>query len=294
MSSERKKIVLGTAQFGLPYGIANSDGQVSRDMVGQVLDSARNFGITTLDTAIAYGDSETVLGHQNLQGFSVISKLFEVPKGCSSITDWVEQQLIASLKRLQLESLDALLLHRPAQLLESSGQELYQTMIGLKERGLVKRIGISMYEYQELHDVINAFDCRFDIVQAPMNIIDRRIDESGLLSKLKNAGIEVHARSAFLQGLLLIPQGDVPAYFKPWATLFNSYHNWLNENNISALQACLGYLNQHPDVDKIIVGMDNLQQLKEIVAAIDQPSHTLPDFFQSVDEDLINPSRWAL
>lgn len=292
MLDKRHKLALGTAQFGLKYGIANHCGKVPYDVVEQLLESASDSGILTLDTAIAYGESEKNLGLQNLQGFSVISKLPEIPNDCINITNWVERQVLASLSRLQIDSLDALLLHRPIQLLQSEGQELYEAMVRLKEQGIVNRIGISVYGPKEVHELINNFD--FDIVQAPMNIFDRRMETTGLLNQLKNAGIEVHIRSAFLQGLLLMSEEKIPTYFHPWIDLFSAYHNWLRKNNISPLQACLSYLNQHPNIDQIIVGVDSLEQLKEIISAIDKPTQEIPDFLQSIDENLINPSRWQL
>jgi len=294
MNNNRQKLILGTVQFGQPYGVANPNGQVPKDDLQQILEKAHQLNITTLDTAIAYGESEKVLGQQDLQDFKVISKLFKIPDNCSDITDWVEQQVQGSLARLQVDSLEGLLLHRPAQLLGNGGQELYQAIQCLKARGVVKRIGLSMYGYQELHEVIDNVDADFDIIQVPINLFDRRLDSLGLLKKLKSKGVEVHARSAFLQGLLLMPEENVPSYFAPWKDIFKSYHHWLNANNISALQACLGYLNQHPDIDKIIVGVDNLAQLNEIAAAIDTATKAPPLELQSADEGLINPSRWQL
>lgn len=292
MINKHQKLALGTVQFGLPYGVANKQGQVSQTAIKQLLDSARNSGISTLDTAIAYGDSEKALGLQNLQGFKVISKLFEMPSNCNNIEAWVEQQLFDSLKRLKLNSLEALLFHRPIQLLEANGQELYQSVLRLKDQGLIKSIGISMDDFEELPTVTQYFD--FDIVQAPMNIFDRRMETSGLLTKLKNAGVEVHIRSAFLQGLLLMSVNQAPSYFRPWSDLFNAYHNWLDTHGISPLQACISYLSQNSKVDKIVVGVDNLQQLEQIVDAAAKPTVDIPDFFQSTDEELINPSRWRL
>lgn len=292
MINELHKLALGTVQFGLPYGVANQQGQVSQTVIKQLLDSAKNSGISTLDTAMAYGDSEKALGLQDLKGFTVISKLFEMPKDCHNVGNWVEQQLCDSLSRLRLDSLEALLFHRPMQLLGANGQELYQAVLGLKNQGLIKSIGISMDSFEELPKVIQHFD--FDIVQAPMNIFDRRMETSGLLTQLKSAGVEVHIRSAFLQGLLLMSVDQTPSYFQPWSDLFNTYHNWLDTHGISPLQACLSYLNQNSKVDKIVVGVDSLQQLEQIVDAVAKPTLTIPDFLQSTDEGLINPSRWQL
>lgn len=290
--NRQQKLVLGTVQFGLPYGVANQQGQVSQTVIKQILDRARDASIATLDTAIAYGESERALGLQNLQGFAVISKLFEISDDCDDVENWVEQQLVDSLNRLQLDSLDALLFHRPTQLLEVGGQRLYEAVIRLKEQGLVKRIGVSMDDFEQLPKIVQHFD--FDVVQAPMNIFDRRMETSGLLTQLKSAGVEVHIRSAFLQGLLLMSLDQTPSYFQPWSDLFNTYHNWLDMHGISPLQACLSYLNQNSKVDKVVVGVDSLEQLEQIVDAMAKPVLAIPDFLQSTDERLINPSRWQL
>ena len=202
------------------------------------------------------------------------------------------EQTASSLKRLRTDKLNDLLLHRPDQLLESNGEKIYKSMLRLKEQGMVDKIGVSIYGPDELSELIKRFD--FDVIQAPMNILDRRMENTGMLKQLKKTGVAIHIRSAFLQGLLLMPSEKIPVYFTPWASLIKHYHHWLNQQGISPLQACLSYLNQYSDIDKIIVGVDSIWQLKQIAAAIDTPITDIPDCLQSVDEGLINPSRWQL
>ena len=286
------KLALGTAQFGLKYGLANMADKVPSDMVAQLLKIASACDITMLDTAIAYGDSEQVLGRYNLTKFEIVSKLPAVPSDCSNVEEWVLEQTIASLKRLKTDKLHDLLLHKPAQLLGTNGEKIYKSILKLKEQGMVDQIGVSVYGPDELSELIKRFD--FDVIQAPMNIFDRRMENTGMLKQLKKAGAAIHIRSAFLQGLLLMPSEKIPVYFAPWASLIKQYHQWLNQQSLSPLQACLSYLNQHSDIDKIIVGVDNIWQMKQIIAAIDAPIADMPDFLQSVDEGLINPSRWQL
>ena len=284
------KLALGTAQFGLKYGLANAANKVPRDMVEQLLKVASAFNITMLDTAIAYGDSEQVLGLYNLAKFEIVSKLPAVPSNCLNIEEWVLEQTMFSLKRLKTDKLHDLLLHRPAQLLGTNGEKIYKSILKLKEQGMVDQIGVSVYGPDELSELIKRFD--FDVIQAPMNIFDRRMEHTGMLKHLKKTGVTIHIRSAFLQGLLLMPSEKIPVYFAPWAPLIKQYHQWLNQQSLSPLQACLSYLNQHSDIDKIIVGVDNIWQLKQIIAAIDTPITDIPDFLQSTDESLLNPSRW--
>ena len=284
------KLALGTAQFGLKYGLANAANKVPRDMVEQLLKVASAFNITMLDTAIAYGDSEQVLGLYNLAKFEIVSKLPAVPSNCLNVEEWVLEQTMSSLKRLKTDKLHDLLLHRPAQLLGTNGEKIYKSILKLKEQGMVDQIGVSVYGPDELSELIKRFD--FDVIQAPMNIFDRRMEHTGMLKHLKKKGVTIHIRSAFLQGLLLMPSEKIPVYFAPWAPLIKQYHQWLNQQSLSPLQACLSYLHQQRDIDKIIVGVDNIWQLKQIIAAIDTPITDIPDFLQSTDEGLLNPSRW--
>ena len=292
IAEQSQKLVLGTAQFGLAYGLANETGKVSSDTVQQLLKVASAFNITMLDTAIAYGDSEQVLGLHNLAKFEITSKLPAVPSNCLNVEEWIVEQTVSSLKRLRTDKLNDLLLHRPDQLLESNGEKIYKSMLRLKEQGMVDKIGVSVYGPDELSELIKRFD--FDVIQAPMNILDRRMENTGMLKQLKKTGVAIHIRSAFLQGLLLMPSEKIPVYFTPWASLIKQYHHWLNQQGISPLQACLSYLNQYSDIDKIIVGVDSIWQLKQIAAAMDTPITDIPDCLQSVDEGLINPSRWQL
>ena len=292
IAEQSQKLVLGTAQFGLAYGLANETGKVSSDTVQQLLKVASAFNITMLDTAIAYGDSEQVLGLHNLAKFEITSKLPAVPSNCLNVEEWIVEQTVSSLKRLSTDKLNGLLLHRPDQLLESNGEKIYKSMLRLKEQGTVDKIGVSIYGPDELSELIKRFD--FDVIQAPMNILDRRMENTGMLKQLKKTGVAIHIRSAFLQGLLLMPSEKIPVYFTPWASLIKQYHHWLNQQGISPLQACLSYLNQYSDIDKIIVGVDSIWQLKQIAAAMDTPITDIPDCLQSVDEGLINPSRWQL
>ena len=269
------KLALGTAQFGLKYGLANAANKVPRDMVEQLLKVASAFNITMLDTAIAYGDSEQVLGLYNLAKFEIVSKLPAVPSNCLNVEEWVLEQTMSSLKRLKTDKLHDLLLHRPTQLLGTNGEKIYKSILKLKEQGMVDQIGVSVYGPDELSELIKRFN--FDVIQAPMNIFDRRMEHTGMLKHLKKKGVTIHIRSAFLQGLLLMPSEKIPVYFAPWAPLIKQYHQWLNQQSLSPLQACLSYLNQHSDIDKIIVGVDNIWQLKQIIAAIDTSITDIPD-----------------
>jgi aryl-alcohol dehydrogenase-like predicted oxidoreductase len=286
------KLALGTVQFGSIYGVSNTSGQVPTIEVAGILSRARSFGIDMLDTAAAYGDSEAVLGEVGAEGFRVISKIPPFPNCRTDMACWVEGIVENSITKLKVQFLDGILMHRPLELLEPGGRDAYDEMLRLKECGLVKKIGVSISQPKDLDLLMEYFD--FDIVQAPMNLFDRRLETSGWLRKLNSQGVEVHIRSIFLQGLLLMPADDRPAYFTPWRTLFDQLDLWLNNNHLTALQGCLGYIQQFSEVSRFIVGVDSLAHLNEVSEAAAGVLEHVPDSFSSDDLKLINPALWRL
>ena len=170
------KLALGTVQFGMNYGLANSSGQVSLDNAEEILFKARSAGIDTLDTAIAYGDSEQVLGELDLNGFQVVTKLPEVPD-VDGVHIWIKEQFSGSLSRLKSSRVHALMLHRPTQLMSGIGQDIWDTLIAFKSNGMIEKIGISIYSPDELNQIVDRFP--IDLVQVPVNIFDRSFENSG-------------------------------------------------------------------------------------------------------------------
>lgn len=284
------KLALGTVQFGLPYGIANQKGKISRDEVKRILTLARESGIDTLDTAIVYGDSEASLGSVGTDGFKVVTKIPAIPDGVANVGAWITDQIQNSLQRLKVDSVYGLLLHRSEQLVGEYGQETIKALERLKSDGIVQKIGVSIYAPSELDVVMRA--CSIDLVQAPFNLIDRRLLTSGWLQQLHDQGVEVHARSAFLQGLLLMKRESIPEKFSYWSRLFDSWYAWLEENSVTPIKACLAFLASYSFIDRTVVGVENHIQLQELLLAdSEQTPLQLPDL-HCEDEKLINPSRW--
>lgn len=287
------RLALGTAQFGLPYGVANAAGQVPPSEVRAILDLARQRGVDTVDTAMAYGDSEAVLGQAGVGDFKVITKLPAVPEGVESVQTWVLGQVRDALQRLRLKRLHAVLLHRPAQLLEPWGAQLAQAMRHLQHLGWVERIGVSIYAPQELAPLLPVWTP--DLVQLPLNLLDRRLVESGCLQRWHEHGIAVHVRSVFLQGLLLMPRDSRPEKFAPWQSLWARWHAWLDAHpEHSAQSVCLAYALSHPHVERVVVGVDNLGQFGQLLSCALQ---AVPgDWPQVSCEDLrlIQPSNWPM
>ena len=284
------RLALGTVQFGLPYGIANTGGQVSQQEMIAILQYARNAGLDTLDTAIAYGESEQRLGEVGIREWKVVSKLPAMPESVADIGVWVREATSAALGRLRIPRLYGLLLHRPAQLLETGGEALYEALAALKRDGVVQKIGISVYGPDELDALIPRF--QFDLVQAPFNAIDRRLVTTGWLARLRQAGVEVHVRSVFLQGLLLMNAERRPVFVQRWRELWEKWDAWLRANDLKALQACLAIVLAETAIDRVVVGFDNQHQLIEAVTVGGLDRRATPLDLNCDDLELINPSLW--
>lgn len=285
------KLALGTVQFGQSYGVANKAGQVPAAEAKAILEYAASTGINMLDTAVGYGDSEQRLGEIGIPDWQVVSKIPAVPDGCGDIISWVTESVQSSLQRLGLPRLYALLLHKPQQLLGADGGQIYAALQQLRETGLVQKIGASIYAPAELDDLCRRYE--FDVVQAPFNLFDRRLIDSGWMSRLANSGVELHVRSIFLQGLLLMPSSDRPAKFNRWQAHWSAYSDWLRSAELTPLQACVRFSLSFPKVTRVIVGVDNSDQLRALVEAASGPVPIPSNALQVHDCDLLNPSVWA-
>ena len=274
------------------YGIDNDAQMMSLAAAQSIVTNARALGFAVLDTAIAYGESEARLGEIGVDEWRVVSKLPEIPKLCANIGDWVHESVLGSLGRLRTKKLYGLLLHEAQQLAGPQGNAIYEALRAVKKLQLVEKIGVSIYAPDELTALCARY--RLDLVQAPYNVIDRRLVTSGWLARLRAAGTEVHARSVFLQGLLLMPAAQRPASFDRWQSLWNLWDSWLAQQGMSAIQGCLGFALAHPELEHLVIGIDSVEHLQEIAACASARTAMPPDDLASEDVDLVNPSRWRL
>lgn len=286
------KIALGSVQFGLKYGISNLSGPTSKSQIKKILEIAENLGVDIIDTAAVYGNSELLLGYSNVKNFKVVTKIPTLKPNIVNIEKWVNDKVYSSIKKLKIESLYGVLIHNSNNFFGDKGKILLEALQSLKKEGTIKKVGISIYDPLELN-YIEGLN-KIDLVQAPMNLIDRRLQKSGWLKKLQKNGVEIHVRSVFLQGLLLIKPNKIPTKFKKWNKILNQWHYQLEKKKINAIEACLSYPLSLPEVDKIIVGVNNIYQFREIITAY-QKNLKFCDwsFMASNDQQLINPSNWS-
>ena len=284
------KLAIGTAQLGSAYGIANTSGILPEKEMKKILDRATLEGINTIDTAKSYGESEIILGNSCVDNFKVITKLPTVPDNCLNIEKWLDNYIERSLISLKLKKIYGILLHNPNQLLSDSGKVLFRALENYKKNGVISKICISIYSPSQLDLILPKFS--IDIVQAPFNIVDRRILNSGWLEKLSKKNIETHIRSVFLQGLLLMQYEKIPNQFSNWNRVWLKWKNWLLDNEISPVHACISFVDSFQEVDKIIVGFDSFAHFDQIIVASKKlPIKNIINI-ELEDELLINPSNW--
>jgi aryl-alcohol dehydrogenase-like predicted oxidoreductase len=283
------KLALGTAQFGHAYGIASPQPQIAYSESKAIVDYASCQGMTVLDTAMGYGESEARLGEIGVHGWKIISKLPEVPAG-ESAAIWITNAVKTSLEKLKIDSLYGLLLHRPDQLVSDKGPEIHAALQRLKADGLVEKTGVSIYQPRELEGVLSIGDV--DLVQSPLSVLDRRLITSGWLDRLADRGVEVHARSVFLQGLLLMSADQRPRKFDRWSGLWGRYHEWVTATGLSPLEACLTYVSAIPQIQQVVVGVNSLNHVKEILGAQMSSVLTWSPDLATDDEELLNPLAW--
>ena len=292
--SKAIKIGLGCAQFGFDYGLSNRNGKVPVVEVEKILSEALRAGISVLDTANSYGDSEFILGYYTdiTANFDIVSKI-EKYSISNPVEEWIEKNITSTLERLQSDSLYGLLLHRADDLLEDNGVEIYNELLKLKRNRFVKKIGVSVYNPHQCREITDRFN--IDIIQLPLNIFDQRFAKNGFLEQLKSDGIEVHVRSVFLQGLALMPINKIDKYFFPLKEKLKLVDDYCVKNNKSRLEMVLNYPLMNPSIDKIVIGVTTLSELQQILEVANQSSFNYDynyDLLSVCDEALINPSKW--
>jgi aryl-alcohol dehydrogenase-like predicted oxidoreductase len=291
----RNRLALGTVQFGLAYGVSRDGGRVPLEEARAIVALAAHNGVDLIDTAVAYGESEEVLGDIAGEGspFAVVTKTLPIRADVieASAIERVEAAFHRSLQRLRRESVHALLVHDARDILNPGGGELWKRLERLRNQGLIKKLGVSAYDRAEIDAAMSRFP--IGVVQAPVSAFDQRLLVDGTFARLASQGVEVHARSVFLQGLLLMTVEAVEAKLRRAAGPMRIWRNVLAERGVSALSAALGFALQQPAISRMVIGVHSAQHLAECIAAVEEAP--LLDYarFACDDRDVVDPRRWA-
>ena len=262
----KPSLCLGTAQFGLNYGVTNRNGQVPVVEVGQILGRAEEYGIHFLDTAQAYGNAESMLGC-NLNDdhkFSIISKFPPQSKKCfdqHDIESW-DKSFHESLNRLKISSLNTFLMHSPADLLKAGSLLLQDWLLGLRAAGFVRRLGVSIYDSKDLIGINPEI---LDLVQIPLSLYDQRLINDGTVERLRSNGTAVHARSLYLQGLLLAPSESWPQWIPSEVRNHQqALEKIAAKKNCRLVDLALGFAMDQTDLEAIVIGICDQRQLEDL------------------------------
>lgn len=280
------KLGLGTVQFGMDYGISNKTGMTPPDEVARMLALAARAGVRCLDTAPAYAKSEEVLGAALPKGhsFELVSKTL---KGDPAIA----ATFARTLQRLGQTRLDALLVHDGDALAGPNGAALFAELQKLKASGQVQKIGTIVYGAAQIDAVLERFP--IDVIQIPISLLDQRLIQSGHLDRLKQKGVEIHARSVFLQGLLFMDPAALTPYFDSVRPHLQKVRAAMAAAGLSMLEATLGFVQQLPQIDRVVVGATTVAELDEIVRAA-TANKPVPGAaaWAWADEQILNPALW--
>lgn len=295
--SNLARLTLGTVQFGLAYGIANQGGKPAYATCRDIMAEAYAAGIRCFDTAAAYGESESVLGKalaelgiaDTVTLVSKSSPLNPAIKDSKVIEQQITTSLENSLRRLGLEQLPIYLFHRDDDL------RWMDILAGLRERGLVRRIGVSVDTASGAEAAAN--NPLVEAVQLPHNLFDHRFS-AGPIFKTKADSTLLFARSAFLQGLLLMPEERIPKGLNAVITVRRQVEKIAADAGMGMAELCLRYSLSFPSIDSVLIGVDTVQQLKENAAMaargplpadlLQHLQQVVPDF----PESIVRPSLW--
>jgi aryl-alcohol dehydrogenase-like predicted oxidoreductase len=272
----------------MAYGISNVRGQVSTAEVAAILGRALEAGVQTIDTAAAYGNAEDVLAGalQGRRDFRIVSKTLRISHGLKAVEDRVRRSA-----EILGTPIDTMLVHSAGDLLGTDGENLWMTLMRLRDGGLVRRIGISAYAADDPLMLAKRFQPQ--VFQLPVSLLDQRLVTDGTLASLKSAGIELHVRSVFLQGLLLMQPEEVPVKLAHAVPDLKRVRALIAASGATPLEAALGFVLQRPEIDDVVVGVTGIRELDEILAAAMVPSPTLDWHACGLNDPvLLDPSLW--
>ena len=287
-----QRICLGTATFGLDYGITTLQGKLPLKDIEKILARALECGICEIDTAQAYGDAEERLGQIGVKDFRVTTKTAP-PRDNLTLGKWnISKALELSLSRLKVENCHGFLLHDTAPFHSEGADQIAKQLHQLKSEKRVSHIGFSSYEPAEAELLCERYD--FDMVQLPFNLLDQRAGESGALARLKKRGVSVSVRSVFLQGLLLSPPSTSQNNANLPLEAVEEFHQRCQKRNVTPLGAALGFVLQEKDISSIVLGCASLKEWEEILFALKQPGVTISWSPQTnFQREMMDPRKWG-
>lgn len=288
------KLGLGSAQLGMPYGIAGNRIAGNKILITEVLQLAATHHMTLIDTAPAYGNSQVLLRDclPKQTTFQFISKMTLPEAGERFSVASLEEQLQTIFLQLGTSTLYALLIHNPQTLLTAEGKKAWDFLTQIKTQKNIQKLGVSVYTAAEIDACLAEW--AIDIVQLPFNILDQRLLISGHLELLHDKNIEVHARSIFLQGLLLMDIDHIPAHLSCLKPFVSAVDHAAQAHHMSRLNFVLQFALQQSTLNKLIIGVNSKEELSAIINAATGAAYGLnnTNILACSNNNLIDPRLW--
>ncbi|MDE0540081.1 MAG: aldo/keto reductase [Rhodospirillales bacterium] len=296
-SRDLRRLGLGTAQFGLDYAIDCRETRPDEPQIAEILAAAAASGMDVLDTAPAYGNAETILGRTlpPTHRFRIVTKTTAFPddRMTPANADALIDQFHRSLSALRVRSVYGLMIHKVDNLLGAGGGHLFEAMETLRADGVAGKIGASVYSADQIELILDRFP--IDLIQLPVSILDQRLIESGHLRVLKQRGVEVHARSAFLKGLIFADPAALPSHFGPVGNTLSELRFRAGEAGLDVATAALTFLLDLDDIDTVLIGVTKTSQLAKVLDGVRESAGARirsPQSFSVADPAIVNPALW--
>tara|TARA_B100000963_G_scaffold228473_1_gene199253 strand:- start:236 stop:1123 length:888 start_codon:yes stop_codon:yes gene_type:complete len=288
------KIIIGTAQNNIKYGIVR---EKSTYKLHNILNQCHELGISYIDTSNHYSNAHQLIStYKNLDNFNIITKLSLKNFNFENLeNNSIDLEFEEIFKTLNHTKIYCLMIHDTSILRSKFSKYIMQVFKELKQKKKIKKIGLSIYGPNDLNEF---YDYDFDIIQGPFSVFDQRLKKTGWLKKINNDNKQFHARSIFLQGLLLQNSLDnLPVKFHVWKKIWLKWITWHNKNNLNPLQSCLSFVFGEKLVSNVVIGIDNGFQLSKIFDCIEKEliDENLLKELEKIninDEKLINPKNW--
>lgn len=292
------ELALGTVAFGVDYGITNTAGAPSDDVILSILDLAHEAGVTLFDTAADYGTAQQRLGDlttaqaqlANTTGSQrrFVTKFSLPTDGSRASSDNLYRQ---SMVQLRVALLEGVLFHKLSDLSDDRTAEAVEILRQGRKAGLLSRIGVSVYNEVDLERALEVMP-DLSLIQLPANVFDQRLLDSALLTELVRNGVHVHVRSAFLQGLVFANPNELPDFFAPLAPALSAVRNEAAARGVSVQSIALSALKFHPNVSAVVVGAQSVREMEEIVQAWTAASDQLDLAVDAIPEPVLDPRQW--
>jgi len=285
-----RKIILGTAQFGTVYGVKNKKTEIKKKEAFKILRLSEQNNINHLDTADSYRGYKTILSKYNLNKWKISLKISNKIIKKTNTEKKFLSFFYKNLNIINKKNIEFLLFHDSKILFTKNGNKIYEILLKLKKKGLIKKIGISAYSIDEIKKVLRKY--KINVVQVPFNIFDQRLNQKSFIKKLKSLKIEIHARSIFLQGLLLLEEDKIPKKFHRHNKIFKKWYKFLKKNKTSAIKECINFAFTNKFIDKCVIGVDSLSNLEDIINLKALKSKKDFESLKSKNIKLIDPRKW--